>query len=556
MTRITRHFVTVGTRRVHYRRAGSGPPVVMLHPSPSCSGSLTGTIDVFAKAFTAIALDTPGYGLSDLLPMEQPEIPDFAEALAETLDALGIERCGVFGSHTGASIAIEFIRRYPERASITVFDGYPGYTDDYRADMLESYLPPYVPKWDGTHLLTTWMKYREQFLYSPPFRHHKENRSNAVPCDPVTTQAAVTPRLMTGRNYNIGYSSVFRYKSLEAPYDLKSPTCFAAREDDSLVRSLGLLDDLPEGCWKEVLGRDEAAAAERYAEILAERLEPGDTPAPPDPENLPGRVQYSYTDFGAGQVMVRRAGNGDRPLVMMPPLPGTSDLLETLMLALAPARAVIAFDPPGNGDSDDFLPHTIEACAGALGQVATKLAVGEFDLYGRNAGASVAAAFAHANPDRVGKLILDAPLALDTATAEAWQAGYAPAIEPKWDGSHLIALWHQLRAEQLFSPWFNETAAGIRDVEPEIDPDFLSQKLTGILKHYGTYHEFWDVAFEYPGLDTLSRIGHTTLVCARKNDLFAAFADDAAEAVPKASRATLPAETQGAARVIAEFLDS
>ena len=148
MTRITRHFVTVGTRRVHYRRAGSGPPVVMLHPSPSCSGSLTGTIDVFAKAFTAIALDTPGYGLSDLLPMEQPEIPDFAEALAETLDALGIERCGVFGSHTGASIAIEFIRRYPERASITVFDGYPGYTDDYRADMLESYLPPYVPKWE------------------------------------------------------------------------------------------------------------------------------------------------------------------------------------------------------------------------------------------------------------------------------------------------------------------------------------------------------------------------------------------------------------------------
>ena len=203
---IRRHFVYVGGRAVHYRRAGSGPPVVMLHPSPSHSAGLTPFIRGFARDFTAIALDTPGYGLSDLLDHPKPEIPDFAEALAETLDALHIERCALFGSHTGASIAIEFVRRYPDRVSVAVFDGYPGYADEYRADMLKYYLPPYEPKWDGSHLLNTWHKFREQFIFSPTFRHHRENRADAAPWSAERTQDGILPRLMTGEDYTVGYS--------------------------------------------------------------------------------------------------------------------------------------------------------------------------------------------------------------------------------------------------------------------------------------------------------------------------------------------------------------
>ena len=114
-TAIRRHFVTVKGRQVHYRRAGSGPPVVMLHMSPSWAKALDPFTRIFAEHFTAIALDTPGYGYSDLLPLAKPEIPDSADALRDTIDALGIKQCGVFGSHTGASIAMEFALRYPER---------------------------------------------------------------------------------------------------------------------------------------------------------------------------------------------------------------------------------------------------------------------------------------------------------------------------------------------------------------------------------------------------------------------------------------------------------
>ena len=38
--KITKHFVTVGARRVHYLRAGTGPAVALLHSSP-CSAKAT-----------------------------------------------------------------------------------------------------------------------------------------------------------------------------------------------------------------------------------------------------------------------------------------------------------------------------------------------------------------------------------------------------------------------------------------------------------------------------------------------------------------------------------
>jgi pimeloyl-ACP methyl ester carboxylesterase len=37
MIEVTRHFVEVDGRRVHYRTCGSGPPLVLLHGSPGDS---------------------------------------------------------------------------------------------------------------------------------------------------------------------------------------------------------------------------------------------------------------------------------------------------------------------------------------------------------------------------------------------------------------------------------------------------------------------------------------------------------------------------------------
>src|SRR5438132_1626887 len=59
---VTRHFVTVNGRQVHYRRAGSGPPVILRHESPRSSVALVPTLEALAPRFTAIAIDTAGDG--------------------------------------------------------------------------------------------------------------------------------------------------------------------------------------------------------------------------------------------------------------------------------------------------------------------------------------------------------------------------------------------------------------------------------------------------------------------------------------------------------------
>jgi len=558
-TTIRSHFVTVGTRRVHYRRAGSGPPVVMLHPSPSWAKGLDPYTRVFAEKFTAIALDTPGYGHSDLLDIEKPEIPDFAEALKDTLDALGIEKCGVWGSHTGASIAMEYTVRYPERVSVFVIDGYPAYEDAYRADMTKYYLPPYEPKWDGSHLLYQWHKFREQFIFSPTFRWHKENRTTtAAPPAAAPMQDMVLPRFITGTAYNVGYGAVFRYAGLEPISKLKVPTCFGARTGDSLIKGFPLIEARKaEGSWTEELPRDIGEAARRYRAILEEHPAPGDAPAAPAPTPAEGKLNRGYLNLGFGQMAVASAGPAEGiPLVLLPQLPGDVALDAGFMMELGKlGHRVIALDMPGNGDSDDWsLPHTIPNYAAVLGEALDALGVDKIDLAGHWGGASVAVEYVRKNRDRVRNLILFAPLAMPDDLRHALAPHYAPAIEPKWDGTHLVSLWFALRNEQLFWPWYNESIQAVRKIEPEIEPALLERKLTGILKHYRNYHKVWAGVFDYPVRDNLQMVPVRTMVASIEDDPFHRFGPEAAALVPDGEYQILDFHNDAIAKGVDAFL--
>ena len=124
---ITRHFATVnGDRQVHYRRAGSGPPVVLLHQSPYSSNEHLGLIEDLAAAYTVIAPDTPGNGLSEPLsiPAEAVTMSDYADGLADFLTEIGLERTALYGFHTGSVCALEFSRRHPERVIVAICNGY------------------------------------------------------------------------------------------------------------------------------------------------------------------------------------------------------------------------------------------------------------------------------------------------------------------------------------------------------------------------------------------------------------------------------------------------
>ena len=105
MTRIRRGYVDVSWGQVHYRWAGSGPPVVLLHDSPRSSVLHVDLMAALATDFTVFALDTAGFGNSTPLP-GTPEVPDFAEGLAAALTGLCLGRSVVYWLHSSSKIAL------------------------------------------------------------------------------------------------------------------------------------------------------------------------------------------------------------------------------------------------------------------------------------------------------------------------------------------------------------------------------------------------------------------------------------------------------------------
>ena len=106
--RIDKRFVRAGGRVVHYRVAGDGPAVVMLHDSPRSSRLHMQTMQHLANSFRVFALDTPGYGNSAPLEGDHFEIADFAQALDEVIIALGLAGAPLYATHTSAKIALHY----------------------------------------------------------------------------------------------------------------------------------------------------------------------------------------------------------------------------------------------------------------------------------------------------------------------------------------------------------------------------------------------------------------------------------------------------------------
>ena len=111
---IRRAYVTLANgQQIHYRHQGQGYPVILLHPSPLSSAFMTPLITAWSANCHCLAWDTPGYGQSDPLPGEDLSLSPYVESLAGFIRTLELEPPVIYGSATGAQIAIEFGKTYP-----------------------------------------------------------------------------------------------------------------------------------------------------------------------------------------------------------------------------------------------------------------------------------------------------------------------------------------------------------------------------------------------------------------------------------------------------------
>lgn len=464
---ISRHFLDVAGRRVHYRKAGSGPPLLMIHQSPRSSAEYEPLMERWSEHFTCIAPDSPGFGQSDPLPGD-PTIDDFADAIVAFADAAGLECVPAYGFHSGGIILVTALRRHPRRFAALAIGGYGIWTEEERAIFGESYLPPLEPSAYGEHLTWLWNRMLEQSWFFPWFDVRHQARLRMAHADPVKVDAAVREMLDSGDAYRAGYGAVLRApRDIPAPGEGTAPVLITAYDGDPLQAHLARLGELPES-W--VARRVSTPAAHQDESFAFLSIASGE-----------GRVEIGEAD-DEGFVRVAAEGfdglvhwRGDRAAerVVLHAPGGSVELLD--------AAGSLLIDLPGHGLSDPYdgdadiaawsrlTAAAIEAICPSTPQVV--------------AGEGVSGLLALAIAARLGAEAEAFDAHIPRADAAGEWIERQPDLVPDRFGNYLTEAWGAVRAARFFWPWFRADPAHAIPFDPEdVAPERLALRHRALVR--------------------------------------------------------------------------
>jgi pimeloyl-ACP methyl ester carboxylesterase len=208
--------------QTHLRMAGQETPgrspLVCFHLSPLSSRLYERFIDRIAEGGgCAVAIDTPGFGMSDA-PPTAPMISDYSRAMLAAIDALGIAGpVDLMGYHTGSMIAADLAASHPSRVRRLVLVSAPIFTEAEREHLRQHY-GPVPPRLDGSHLVERWAS----------FVHHYHGRGLGL-----EAVADLFPeRLLGRRNSWWGHNAAFSFQPDMRLPEIAQPVLVLNPSDD------------------------------------------------------------------------------------------------------------------------------------------------------------------------------------------------------------------------------------------------------------------------------------------------------------------------------------
>lgn len=246
-------YVNTPEGQIHYRTAGDGDPVVLLHQSPSSSGMWEALLGPLADAgFRAVAFDLPGFGMSDP-PAAPPSIEDYARRIVDAASRLGIERFDVIGHHTGCCVALTIDALHPGVARRIVGYGVSLLSAEHAAELVAEEPPDYDA--EGDLVLAKW-------------RHYWSKSPAGM--EPAVTARTISEMLATGRNLPQAHNAVGRADNEALIRGVSAPMLALAGSRELLrAQSEAAAELSPNVRFVEFGDATTFAADERPAELAA-----------------------------------------------------------------------------------------------------------------------------------------------------------------------------------------------------------------------------------------------------------------------------------------------
>lgn len=132
---------------LHYRAAGSGPAVVLLHGVPKTSYHWRHLVPKLTPHYTVVAPDLRGLGDS-ARPSDGYDSATMSDDIAELMNHLGHESYAVVGEDWGAVIGYQLAARHRDRVTALVFAEalFPGFGfEDHTALTAENVMRRHAP---------------------------------------------------------------------------------------------------------------------------------------------------------------------------------------------------------------------------------------------------------------------------------------------------------------------------------------------------------------------------------------------------------------------------
>lgn len=418
---------------IHYRVAGSGPPLFLLHPSPLSSTFMEPLMRHLAGRVTAIAPDTPGFGDSDPIAGEVRDLSPYVRTMMGLRSALGLSRAAIYGSATGAQIAIEWAKADAGAVSGVILDNAASFTDAERNAIMDGYFPDLWPSADGGHLARAWRTAHDSALFFPWHQPSAANRLPGPPAPATAMDLTAQGYLRAGPGYEAVYRAAFRNERAERAQPIRAPLVVLRWRGSLLKQWMDRFDDHQWG-QNVVMAHCGPSLEERWACLEAHlaAVLPQDRTEAEALRLDTGAIRYA--DANIGQIRYRMP-SGSPSRILIHGLGGSG---ASVALELADAQTVL-IDLPGHGGSATPKAVSVAQCIQAVRQVAAQLGREHRAVSGLGAAAERIAEQAAGGDEKLAF----APLGLP------WHRGAPPDLTPEASGAHLWRGWHWLRRQWL-----------------------------------------------------------------------------------------------------------